>query len=563
MKKRGRIQRRALTVAVAALLLLGVGFVASADKGDRADGEAGLPAFGSEAWVEAFGPAIPFDQVIRIKPYYLTTEQQLALPPDPEHRKESTRKRLRPTMFSDAEYAALKERLNAERRLPGQRKPGVPRLPSPAAPPSVRLKNWQGDSQSEGLRPPDTHAAVGNRQVIEVTNSQINIYDKVTGVAAITMTLNQFMGYTGAGSTTVFDPRVIFDDHWNKWVVTGEAFPEDPNVGPQFHFIAISKSRGNALKGWHIYRLNVFRPGVGQYFFDYPQLGFDQDALLITANSFNPGFLGAELLILAKAPMYRGRPVIVFRAFNLEGSLTPTVSNPAYISPGFAADQNVNTYLLANSNFANHRKYTVTNSSRNPPSLSGPVNIPLPAAWSVPPDADQPGLPASLDTLDGRFNNVGTQTNGKLFYAHGETTAGGNFPTCTWYEINPVTNTVITSGSWWATDFSDDFMCAIVANHMEDVFVTWSHTETIANGGVDRFASVAGWGKQSGDPSITLNCDPTCTAITSGGAYTGFRWGDYSSVVIDPKDLDSAWTCTEYAIGPNNWSSRITHITFP
>ena len=55
-----------------------------------------------------------------------------------------------------------------------------------------------------------------------------------------------------------------------------------------------------------IYNLNVNFFGNNN-FFDFPQLGMDQDAVLFTANIFNGNnFLGADFFAVAKARLYNG-----------------------------------------------------------------------------------------------------------------------------------------------------------------------------------------------------------------------------------------------------------------
>src|SRR5207248_8923883 len=102
---------------------------------------------------------------------------------------------------------------------------------------------------------------------------------------------------------TLFDPRVVYDSTWNRWIVTAEAFPESATV--QRFFIGISTS-ADPTQPFFIYNLNVNFFGNNN-FWDFPQLGMDQDAVLITANIFNGNtFLGADFFAVAKARLYNG-----------------------------------------------------------------------------------------------------------------------------------------------------------------------------------------------------------------------------------------------------------------
>ena len=58
------------------------------------------------------------------------------------------------------------------------------------------------------------------------------------------------------------------------------------------------------------------------------------------------------------------------------------------------------------------------------------------------------------------------------------------------------------------------------------------------------------------------------TIITGGGSQSGSnlaRWGDYSSLTVDPVDDCTFWYTTEYLLntGAFNWSTRIASFKFP
>src|SRR4029079_222217 len=93
------------------------------------------------------------------------------------------------------------------------------------------------------------------------------------------VTLATFFGYT---TEALFDPRVAYDSTWNRWIVTAIAVQESSTV--QRLFIAVSTT-ADPTGSFFTYNLNVtFFTGD---FYDFPQLGMDQDAILFTANIFN------------------------------------------------------------------------------------------------------------------------------------------------------------------------------------------------------------------------------------------------------------------------------------
>src|SRR5438045_3802321 len=154
---------------------------------------------------------------------------------------------------------------------------------SPLATPLIRLTNFNGHSSTDGSRPPDTHGAVGTTHFVQVTNSHIDMWTRQNTQIlplAKSVTLATFFNYT---TETLFDPRVVYDSTWNRWIVTADAFAESATV--QRFFIAVSTSP-DPTSTFFMYNLNVNFFGNNN-FWDFPQLGIDQDALLFTANIFN------------------------------------------------------------------------------------------------------------------------------------------------------------------------------------------------------------------------------------------------------------------------------------
>ena len=103
-----------------------------------------------------------------------------------------------------------------------------------------------------------------------------------------------------------------------------------------------------------IYGLNVTFNACD--FWDYPQLGMDQDSIIITANVFTSsgGFRGADMFAVAKARLYNGLGFAVPVFTGLRATLAPPI----------VLDQNARTFLIAASGGSALSLYTLTNSSR-------------------------------------------------------------------------------------------------------------------------------------------------------------------------------------------------------
>jgi len=458
---------------------------------------------------------------------------------------------LRPTM-SPASYRAAKATAN---NAPNSAKPSVPTQPRRLVPPTA-VRQFEGLNQNEsgGLRPPDTDGAHGDpagalNQYVEIVNSAIRVYNvnPATPTIVSTKSLATFFGYT---TTTIFDPRVMYDTTWDRWVVMAEAFPESATV--QRVFIAVSKGK-NANGAYWIYSIDRGGSGAGEVFWDYGQLGMDQDALLFTANIFpnSGGFAGAEMFCFSKAGMYNGL-----------GVSSPVFSGlDATLAPPHVLDSNASTYLLAAPNqTAALSLYRASNCGRSGTTLVKQANVAVPA-YAVPPDAVQPGTTDRLDTIDNRFQNRSTQYGDRLWNVH--TLALGGFAAPKWYEVNTTTNSIVQSDTFFRSGSSHDFNPSLHARSDGSMFVSWTATDPPA--GVN--AQVRYSGRLPTDPASTTN-EPGNALFTSPTFYNGSsdtteRWGDYSAVVDDDSTtLRRAYIVSEKINSTGVWGSRIGQIGF-
>lgn len=446
-----------------------------------------------------------------------------------------------PTMPA-AEYEELKTTLRAQALVadkPVEVDAEAEAEALPRAPIALVGPNFAGATDVDGLIPPDTHGAVGLDHFVEVTNSHIDIFVRTNPSQRTSISLAAFFGYT---TRVLFDPRVVYDSVWNRWVVTADAFQESGTR--QLFFVAISTT-SNPLGSYFIYGLNVtFNAGD---FWDYPQLGYDQDSVIITANVFTSsgGFRGADMFAVAKARLYNGLGFFVPVFTGLRATLAPPI----------VLDQNARTCLIAASGGSSLSLYTLTNSSRpNAIQLTGPVNVVVPA-YTAPPDAPQPGTTARLDTLDGRFVNASTQTGDFLWQVHTVNLVGYAAPK--FYQINTATGALVQSRFFFGTSTSYDFNASIAANGANDIYVTWTMTDP--PNGTNAQVRFSGFDHNNG---TTYVLGAGIAAFTSPTFFTGGRWGDYSAVTVDPRNTRRAWLVNEDVLTNHDWGSRIVGIGF-
>jgi hypothetical protein len=223
--------------------------------------------------------------------------------------------------------------------------PNVLRVPSALSGPAIsrRLdKNFEGVNQSlafgpgAGFFPPDTHGAISTTQFVEIVNTALVVYDRDAGDVLKRVSLNALFGYPVPPGQFIFDPRVAYDRGQDRFVVTGVAFAEAPDV--EFFFIGVSETN-DATGAFFAQRINVRQPPFTlNALFDYPILGIATDGVFVTSNIFAPGFVGADLVVFPKAPLYAGTDLTITVFTSLIGTLTPPI----------VLDGNLSSFLLAN-----------------------------------------------------------------------------------------------------------------------------------------------------------------------------------------------------------------------
>lgn len=429
---------------------------------------------------------------------------------------------------------------------------------APLAPPGVVSSNFNGVSQGvacPGCAPPDPHGAAGTSHFVQVTNSHVDIYT-IAGVLVKSVTLNAFFGE----ANFLFDPRVVYDPIWNRWIIVATRRASSA-ADPVKKFRLAVSTTSNPTGSFFNYTVN-FGGGVIQNgdFWDYPQLGIDQDAVFITGNIFGSvSFRTTAMLPVAKARLYNG---LGFSAPLFTGLATT-------LAPPIVQDQNANAYFVAANNGAQLHLYRGTNLS-NPANatlvLQALVAVP---AYTAPPDAVQPGTAVKLDTLDRRFVNASSQVGDSLWNVHSITSGG--LATPKFYQIDTEgagANSIKQQGFFFAAGPSNDWNASIAANAAGEAFVTWSST----NPSIGVNAQVRVSGRQPADglgligPGVVLFQSPGFYTMGLGAGTA--RWGDYSAVSLRPNAAGAcaanrrAWATNQKNDGVFTWGTRIGQFGF-
>jgi len=462
------------------------------------------------------------------------------------------------------EYETMKAAANAQAAA----RASQPLAPEPLAPPTLKVVNYAGVDQAAACgtcRPPDTHGAVGPSHFVEAVNTSIVVFNKNNPGAQLSIrSLQALFGVT----EFLFDPRVVFDQAWRRWVIVATRVSSSATDPIRRFYLAVSTT-ANPAGSYFTYTV----PLVGVFFnvgdwLDYPQLGMDQDAVIITGNIFDTPtgiFKFAAMMPIAKARIYNGLGFSAPVFTDLEATLAPPI----------VFDQNKDAYLVAASNLTHlhlYRGENLSNAAEATLVLQALVDVP---DYALPPNAPQPGTTNLLDTLDGRFVNASTQVGDSLWNVH--TINLGGFAAPKFYQIDTEgvgVNTIKQQGFFFESSTSHDFNASIAANAFGEVFVTWSSTDVAnTNVGLQHNARVRISGRQPADP---LGAIPAGTSLftspifynPSGEGFFVERWGDYSAVSLDPSPAAGcaanrrAWIVNETISNTTTWGTRIARIGF-
>ncbi len=424
-------------------------------------------------------------------------------------------------------------------------------------------------AQGGGFVPPDTNASVGATQVVETVNIAFAVYDKTTGAQIMAPTNIQtlyapLLGQCGTGDLT--DPVVTYDKAAGRWLITIAA-SNRPSFTINELCVAVSTSP-DATGTFNLYRF-VFGTNLP----DYPKLGVWPDAYYVTANNFpgNGNFTGALTCALDRTAMLAGNAAIAicFQRGISDASLLPAdldgATPPPPGSPNYQLELGTSTTLNL---FKFHVDFAVPANS----TFTGPTVITVPAYTNLCATTrmciPQPSPGERLDALGERlmhrlaYRNFGTHEALVANHTIKAMGIGHAVAAVRWYEIRSpgsvpvvfqrgrVGGGTITVSRW---------MGSIAMDKNGDIALGFSSSSSTVKPGISYVGRI---------PSDPLNTMEAAKLIVRGkGVQTASfnRWGDYSSMAIDPSDDCTFWYAQEYykTTGAFNWATRLASFKFP
>jgi hypothetical protein len=418
------------------------------------------------------------------------------------------------------------------------------------------------------VAPPDTTGDVGPNHYVQWVNLRYAIYTLTRDASNQITGFNLVSGFPKNGNTiwqgfggtcetnNDGDPIVQYDQLADRWVLTQFAVSNTPYTQ------CVAVSTGPDPTGSY----NRYAFSYGTDFNDYPKMGVWPDAYYITYNMFRRGrtFVGNRVCALERDKMLIGATArqVCAQTANSQASLEPSDLEGTTLPPAGSP----NLLLSITSSSLNFWRFAV-NWTAGTGTLTGPTAIAGVAAFTrvcgggvcIP----QPGTTQQLDSLGDRlmyrlsYRNLGTRE--ALVINHSVASGGGGG--VRWYELQnaagqtmaSATPTIRQQGTFAPTsDYR--FMGSAAMDKTGGIAIGYNVSSSTVKPGL-RYAY-----RGPLDPLGILGNE---TSILAGpGVQTPnlSRWGDYSTISVDPVDGCQLVFTGEYipANGNFNWATFIS-----
>jgi hypothetical protein len=424
------------------------------------------------------------------------------------------------------------------------------------------IRNFEGTANVNTGIPPDTHGDVGPNHYFHVVNLSFTIFDKngntLLGPVA-TAAIWSGMPYTYASG----DAIVLYDEQADRWVISQLCLPNFP-LGPNIMMLAVSQTP-DPEGSWYRWEYSFDQIP------DYPKISVWNDAYYFSCNLFTnvSNYMGIGAAALDRDAMLAGDPgarMILFKLLEIMQNTFVFSALPGDCdgifppagTPGYFAYINRDSYLGI---------YEFSTNWANPPASSfgnlHQVNV-SPFTMSNM-KVVQKGSSIKLEPVSDRLMQ---RLQFRQFDDHQSMVVNhsikvGNHYGIRWYELRR------TYGNWslyqqstYTPDTNSRWMGSIAMDASGNIALGYSIS------GDSTYPSVRYSGRMKNDPLGQMTI-PERRIIDGGGTQTHFsgnvsRWGDYSSMTVDPVVPSTFWYTQEYYPETSDigWHTRIASFSF-
>jgi hypothetical protein len=418
----------------------------------------------------------------------------------------------------------------------------------------------QGSFSVTGV-PPDPNASVGATQIVEIVNTGFAVFSKTGTVQygpANTNTL--FSGFGGPCETTDDGDAVArYDGLANRWVIT--QFANVQTSGPFYECVAVSQT-SDATGAYNRYSYQYAS------FPDYPKLSVWPDAYYVTYNLFDAGgttFQGAEACAMNRSAMLSGA-VANQQCFTTSTSFGGLLASDVDGAAPPVGEPNLLAALGTTSTTLAYWKFHVDWATPANTTFTGPSNLTVAsytqACGSSGTCIPQSGTTQQLDSLSDRvmfrlaYRNFGDHES----LVVNDAVTAGSAVGVRWYELRlSGGNPTVYQQSTYAPDSTYRWMGSIAMDKVGNMALGYSASSSSIHPQI-RFT-----GRLAGDPLNSMTRGEGTITSGAGSQTTYSRWGDYTSMAVDPADDCTFWYTNEYipANGNFNWKTHLASFQLP
>jgi hypothetical protein len=434
--------------------------------------------------------------------------------------------------------------------------------------------------------PPDPVGDVGPNHYVEMVNTAWAVFSKTGTLLLGPLSLASiWAGFEVPDcADNSGDPIVLHDQLADRWILT-----QFTTLGPTYYNCVAVSTGPNPTGSYFRY---AFSTGVN--FPDYPKYGVWPNAYFLTTREFAPddSFAGIGVYALERRKMINGNPaaravsVLVGPATgapayltgdgwlpsDLDGGRRPPAGSPNYV----VGTQDDEGPYGAPFDAINVFRFFVSFGPTPTASFAGPTVVPVAEFDSdypcVPPGSrnciPQPGTNQRLDILSYRqrptwrlaYRNFGTYES---LVTSQSVEARPGIAGMRWYELRrPGDQPVVwQQGTYAPDDGVNRWMGSIAQDKKGNMALGYS-----VSNGTNVFPGIRYTGRLRGDPANTMP-QGEAVVVNGGGSQTDpfARWGDYTSMNVDPSDDCRLWYVNEYydTTSARGWNTRIAAVRMP
>ncbi len=425
-----------------------------------------------------------------------------------------------------------------------------------------------------GTLPPDTVGDVGPNHYVQMVNTAFAIYDKAGNLLAGPVAINSLWSSFGGPCETQNngDPIVRYDQLADRWLMSQFALPS----GNYRQCFAVSRGPDPVSSGWFLYDFPIVDRATGKPVFpDYPKIGVWPDGYYMgTQRSFPNG--GLDVWAFERQQMLNGAPAAAIQfavsapsLFLMPADLDgppPSAGTPAFFvrqvdGERFGGADRLEVFAFT-AKWSAPATSTFTLTATLP---TAPFDSVLCSATLLGACVPQPGTSSKLETLTvwpmwrAQYRNFGTHES--LVTNHTVDADGRDHAGIRWYELRrpPAGAWSIFQQGTHSPDSEHRWMGSLAMDSRGQLALGYSVSSATVSPGI-RTAT-----RLTSDPPGTLG--PETVLINGAGSQThsSSRWGNYSSMDLDPVDDCTFWYTTEYydATSAAGWKTRVSSFRLP